>query len=124
MAAVTYSVKLDTERDAALVEWLQSSESKSQEIKAALYHYRNLPPPKADAAPAPSGPGMDLDLLKSIIDYAIEDGAAKIADRLADVLTERLRGMTFPIPLNEVEPTPEERNELEEATANFLSAFG
>lgn len=101
MATITFSVKLDEEKDAELIAWLTAVENRSQEIKAALYHYRNLPPPPTkEDAPITPAPAIDLDLLRDIIDYAVDRGAEKIGEKVAAKLGERLEAISITVPLN------------------------
>lgn len=97
----SFSVKLDTEKDADLIAWLSTVDNRSHQIKLALYAYRNLPAPVQPSAdtPAPAASPIDLDTLKEIIDYAVDRGAEKIGQQVADKLAAQLAEVQPIMPL-------------------------
>jgi hypothetical protein len=133
MALQTFSFKIDDALDPDVVEWLRTSENRSVDIRKALRHYLDLPPRSEDPLPT-SDPQQP-----SGIDGARFDRLLTALEKLVGLASDETQTLAVPtIPLYKngqrkaapakpapVEPersaTPEE---LEQATGNFLSAFG
>lgn len=100
---INFTVKLDSEKDAELIAWLQSVENRSYAIKAALYAYLEKPCPPPVDAPAVSVP-LDFDKLTAAIVQGISQGNANLADALERAVRDGLQGAVIVPTGDSVEP--------------------